>query len=85
MPGTIKTKVMKLQTAVQLTLQEIEALPSTKKVRTMAEGYTAASSHLPDTDGPVVNKKLFVDKETAKLVYEFYRARNKENKIYIIF
>lgn len=76
---------MNLQTPAQLTLQEIEALPSTKKVRTMAEGYTAAAEFLPDTDGPVTNKKLFVDKTTAKLVYEFYRVRNKENKIYIIF
>lgn len=74
------------QTATpELTLQQIEALPSTKKVRTMAEGYTAASAELPEEDGPVVNKKLFVDKATTKLVYEFYRVRNKSNKIYIIF
>lgn len=74
------------QTAIpELTLQQIEAMPSTKKVRTMAEGYTTASAELPEEDGPVVNKKLFVDKTTAKLVYEFYRVRNKENKIYIIF
>lgn len=51
----------------------------------MAEGYTAAAAELPETDGPIASKKLFVDKATAKLVYEFYRARNKQRKIYIIF
>jgi hypothetical protein len=77
---------MNLQPAAkQLTLQEIEALSNTFKAKTAAEGYTIAARELPDTDGPIASKMLFVDKATTKLVYEFYRARNKENKIYIIY
>ena len=68
-----------------LTLQEIETLPNTHKARTQAEGYVIAAKELPDADGPITSKKLFVDKATARLVYEYYRARNKERKIYVIF
>lgn len=76
---------MSQTTTAQLTLQEIEALPNTHKAHTQAEAYTITAKELPEGDGPIASKKLFVDKATAKLVYEFYRARNKERKVYIIF
>lgn len=69
----------------ELTLQQIEALPSTKKATMLSQGYSIAASELPEADGPLVSKRILFTEGEKKLVYEFYRARNEENKIYIIF
>lgn len=85
MPRVPGVKLKQITMNQQLTLQDIETLPSTKKVRSMSEAYTIAATELPDTGGPIVNKRMHLREETASLVYEFYRVRNKEQKIYVIF
>jgi len=51
--------------------------------RSHAGAVAIVSARLPAEHGPITSKKLFV--EGNQLVYEFYRARNKDNKFYIIF
>jgi len=71
-------------TAIPTTLTEVQALPNHIHARTQAEAYVEVGNRLT-TPGPIVSKKVLFDKETNKLVYEFYRARNKEEKVYVIF
>lgn len=75
------------QTAMnqQLTFQEIEALPNTKRVRSMSEAYAVSANELPDTGGPIVANRLHFGEGVTELAYELYRTRNKEQKIYVIF
>lgn len=65
------------------TVDQIRKLPNTIYAKSHAQAYAAAGERLPYTDGPIVSKKLFA--EENKVVYEYYRVRNKEEKIYVIF
>lgn len=51
--------------------------------RTHAGATVIVANKLPAEHGPITSRKLFM--EGNKLVYEFYRIRNKDNKFYIIF
>lgn len=72
-------------TAAPLSVKDISGLPNTYKAKSPAEAYSYASQTLNSENGPVASKKLFVDGETGEIVYEYYRARNKAEKVYIIF
>lgn len=65
------------------TLQEVKALPNHVVAFSMAGAHNHVANLLPCTPGPLASKKLFA--EGNHLVYEFYRVRNKTEKIYVIF
>jgi hypothetical protein len=64
------------------TIDQVHQLPH-EYARTHAGALVVVSAKLPAEHGPITSKKLFM--EGNKLVYEFYRARNKGDKFYIIF
>lgn len=67
------------------TIQEVKATNNYIKAGSHAIAYARVGERLPYTDGPIVSKKLFIDISTRELVYEFYRIKNKEAKVYVIF
>lgn len=72
-------------TAQPTTVEEVKATNKYIFAKTLAMAYSEVSKQLPEADGPITSKKLFVDIPAgAKLVYEFYRLRNKDQKIYVI-
>ena len=64
------------------TIDQVRALAH-DYARTHAGATVIVGNKLPPEDGPITSRKLFM--EAGRLVYEFYRVRNKENKFYIIF
>lgn len=66
------------------TLDEVKQLNNHITATTHAEAYVEAGKRLSSA-GPITSRKLFLDEETKKLVYEYYRTRNKEEKLYVIF
>lgn len=64
------------------TIDQVKQLPH-DYARSHAGAVVLVAAKLPEQDGPITSKKLFM--EGTSLVYEFYRTRNKENKFYIIF
>lgn len=64
------------------TIDQVRALAH-DYARSHAGATVLVSQKLPEEHGPITSRKLFV--EGNKVVYEFYRVRNKENKFYIIF
>lgn len=67
-------------------VDQVSALPNHITATTYAGAVVEVAKLLPDTPGPITSKKLFVDIENgSKIVYEFYRVRNKDQKIYVIF
>ena len=67
------------------TLQQVKETNNYIKAASHAVAYAQVGERLPFTDGPIVSKKLFIDASTRELVYEFYRVKNKEAKVYVIF
>lgn len=67
------------------TLPEVLETNNYIKASSHAIAYARVGEELPDSDGPIVSKKLFADKPSNSIVYEFYRVRNKERKKYVIF
>lgn len=66
------------------TLAQVQALPNHVTARSHAEATVLVAAQLT-TPGPITSKKLFLDRATNKLVYEFYRVRDKDSKVYVIF
>lgn len=73
------------QIAEPLTLDQIKALPNTYSAKSQSQAYSIASEMLPNIAGPIASKKMLVDKESGSIVYSYYRARNKDQNIYVIF
>ena len=73
-----------VQAAQQLpsTIDQVKKLPH-DYARSHAAAVVLVSQKLPSEHGPIASRKLFV--EDSKVVYEFYRLKNKDNKFYIIF
>jgi len=74
------------QTAIAATPATIEQVRQLTHI--YAKSHAQAHAHIYSegmlpSSGPLASKKLF--KEGEKLVYEFYRVRNKEQKVYVIF
>lgn len=65
-----------------VTIEQVKQLPH-DYARSHAGAVALVSAKLPAEHGPIASRKLFV--EVSKVVYEFYRIKNKENKFYIIF
>lgn len=69
--------------ATPATIEEVKKLPHIyAKSHAQAYAHIYSEGMLP-TSGALTGKKIF--KEGDKLVYEFYRVRNKEQKVYVIF
>jgi hypothetical protein len=69
--------------AAPATIEQVKLLRHFySKSHAQAHAHIYTEGLLP-TAGPLTGKQIF--KEDGKLVYEFYRVRNKEQKVYVIF
>lgn len=74
------------QTVIAATPATIEQVKQNTYIYAKSHAQAYAQIHsegMLSSSGPLASRKLF--KEGEKLVYEFYRARNKEQKVYVIF
>lgn len=66
------------------TLSDVFATNNYIIVKNLAEAYNEAGKRFDPNNGPIVSRKILFDKEKNKAVYEYYRVRNKAEKIYVI-
>lgn len=66
------------------TIEQVKATNNYIIAKSHAEATVEASKRLT-TAGPITSKKIFFDKTSNSVVYEYYRVRNKEQKVYVIF
>jgi len=70
---------------IPATLEQVMATNNYIIAKTHAEAYVEAGKRLTTASGPIVPKKLFFDQETKKIVYVYYRLKNKEHRLFVIF